>query len=230
MKNSSVGPPLGEAVMLMRNLFEHSAQIGMGILGALSEGSSKTLCDVVQGRSAIGGCDPCEIPAPCWEPQPLGEVTSFVAPGGKGTLRFRVTNCGFNQLLVMFGTMKPAPGLSFSPSNLNLGPLERGVVSATFVVSADVKKNFVEELVILIQGCRNYYLRWTVKVADCGVDMCNEIEVEDCPDNIHHWYDHFYCPRQCQDQRKPNTPGDTPNTPGVTPNTPGVTRNTPGGN
>jgi hypothetical protein len=21
--------------------------------------------------------------------------------------------------------------------------------------------------------------------------------VDDCPDNIHHWYDHFYCDRGC---------------------------------
>jgi len=24
-----------------------------------------------------------------------------------------------------------------------------------------------------------------------------DIEIEDCPDLIHHWYDHFYCPRPC---------------------------------
>jgi hypothetical protein len=29
------------------------------------------------------------------------------------------------------------------------------------------------------------------------------VEVEDCPDLIHHWYDHFYCDRPCTD-RKPN--------------------------
>jgi hypothetical protein len=25
--------------------------------------------------------------------------------------------------------------------------------------------------------------------------------VEDCPDLIHHWYDHFYCPRPCIEER-----------------------------
>jgi hypothetical protein len=29
--------------------------------------------------------------------------------------------------------------------------------------------------------------------------MCadTEVEIEDCPDLIHHWYDHFYCERPC---------------------------------
>jgi hypothetical protein len=30
----------------------------------------------------------------------------------------------------------------------------------------------------------------------CGAS-CPEVEVDDCPDNIHHWYDHFYCERGC---------------------------------
>ena len=25
----------------------------------------------------------------------------------------------------------------------------------------------------------------------------SELTVEDCPDLVHHWYDHFYCPRPC---------------------------------
>ena len=57
MSNSTIGPSLGEAVMLMRNLFGHSAQIGMGILGALGQSSSKALCELFRetpcGASAI---------------------------------------------------------------------------------------------------------------------------------------------------------------------------------
>jgi hypothetical protein len=40
--------------------------------------------------------------------------------------------------------------------------------------------------------------------------MCNEVEINDCPDMIHHWYDHFYCHRHCQDQRTPGIFGTNP--------------------
>jgi hypothetical protein len=215
MSNSTLGPSIGEAVMLVRNLFGHSAQIGMGILGALGQGSSKSLCESVQGRTpfgALGGCDTCEVPPPCWEPQPLGQVTSFVAPGGQATIRFRVTNCGFNGRTITFDSIKPVLGLTFSPPSLSLGPLERGVVSATVQIPAAEKQGEEHELVLLVRGCKNYYLRWVIKVAACGVDMCNEVEVNDCPDMIHHWYDHFYCRRHCQEQGTPGTFGTNPGT------------------
>jgi hypothetical protein len=219
MSNSTAGQSLGEAVMMVRNLFGHSAEIGLGILSTLGQSSSDALCGVVQGRTplgAFGGCDTCEIPPPCWLPQPLGQVTSFVAPGGVGTVRFRVTNCGFTARTITFATTKAIPAVTFSPASLTLAPLERGVVSASVQVAADAKQGSEHELVVLIHGCRNYYLRWVIKVAACGVDMCNEVEVDDCPDMIHHWYDHFYCPRHCLDQRQPGTPGG-PGTTGAGP-------------
>ena len=227
MSNSTLGPSIGEAVMLMRNLFGHSAQIGIGILGALGQSSSKALCETVQGRTPFGlsCCDTCEVPPPCWEPQPLGQVTSFVAPGGQGTIRFRVTNCGFTARTITFASIKPVPGLTFSPPSLTLGPLERGVVSATLQIPATAKQGEEQELVLLVHGCKDYYLRWVIKVAACGVDMCNEVEVNDCPDMIHHWYDHFYCHRHCQEQRTPGTVGTNPGAnPGATiPNPVGIT-------
>jgi hypothetical protein len=214
--------------MLVRNLFGHSAQIGMGILGALGQSSSKILCDTVQGRmpfAALSGCHTCEIPPPCWEPQPLGQVTSFVAPGGQATIRFRVTNCGFDERKILFDNLKPFPDVTFVPSHLMLGPLERGMVSAAVKTPAEAKPGAEHELVLLVRGCKFYYLRWVLKVAACGVNMCNEVEVNDCPDMIHHWYDHFYCHRHCRDfktigigdypgkQPMPNAP--TESTPGT---------------
>lgn len=204
MSNSTMGPSLGEAVMLVRNLFGHSAQIGKEILGALGQSSSKALCDTVQGRTpfgALGGCDTCEVPPPCWEPQPLGQVTSFVAPGGQATVRFRVTNCGFVGRTISFDANKSIFDVTFSPSSLVLGPLERGVVSASLKMPAEAKPGAEQELILIVRGCKIYYLRWVIKVADCGVNMCNEVEVNDCPDMIHHWYDHFYCHRHCRENR-----------------------------
>lgn len=214
MKNTSVNSSVGDALTLMRDLFDQSAQFGTAILGVLSKGSSITLPDIGKiGQSS--GC--CDIPPPCWEPQPLGDVTSFVAAGGKATVRFRITNCGFTPRIITFLTANPVPAVTFSPPTLTLGPMERGVVSASVEVATDAKKGFEEEVVLFVRGCRNYYLRWTITLADCGVDMCNEIDVDDCPDMIHHWYDHFYCPRHCQEQRQPGTTTGT--NPVVTPAT-----------
>ena len=225
MSNSTVGPSLGEGVMLVRNLFTHSAEIGRGILGALGQSSSKAFCQAVQGGSpfsALNCCDTCDVPPPCWEPQPLGQVTSFVAPGGKATIRFRVTNCGFSGGVrsITFGALYASPGLAFDPPSLTLGPLRRGVVLATLPIDSSAKQGEEHELILLVHGCKNYYLRWVVKVAACGVDMCNEVEVNDCPDMIHHWYDHFYCHRHCQEQRQPGTVGAVPGVNPVVPQTP----------
>jgi hypothetical protein len=222
MKNTSVDSSVGDAIALMRNLFDQSAQFGTAILGVLSKGGSFMALPDISKLNQSSGC--CDIPPPCWEPQPLGEVTSFVAAGGKATVRFRITNCGFTSRTITVVVAKPVPALTFSPASLTLGPMERGVISASFEIGTDAKKGFEEELVLFVRGCRNYYLRWIITVADCGVDMCNEIEVNDCPDMIHHWYDHFYCPRHCQEQRQPGITGITPV---ITPAT--ITPNVAGG-
>jgi hypothetical protein len=199
MNNSNVGASLGEAATLLTNLVGHSAKVGLSILGALGTVPEKLLCEVSQGRGIIGGCD-CDIPSPCWEPQSLGEVTSFVAPGGQATMRFRITNSSFSSRIINF-LASPAASVTFSENPVTLAPLQRHVVSAFLQVPANAKQGTEQEVVIFVRGCRNYYVRWTVKVMDCGATMCNEVELDDGPDLIHHWYDHFYCRRECQDQR-----------------------------
>jgi hypothetical protein len=140
-----------------------------------------------------------------------------VAPGGQATVRFRVTNCGFAGRTISFDTLKSGFDVTFDPPSLMLGPLERGLVSASLKMPAEAKLGAEQELILIVRGCKIYYLRWVIKVADCGVNMCNEVEVNDCPDMIHHWYDHFYCHRHCRDNREGvgiTNPGiNTPNTP-----------------
>ncbi len=58
-----------------------------------------------------------------------------------------------------------------------------------------------------VRGCQLHFLRWTVVVASIGADTFYEVDVKDCPDHIHHWYDHFYCPRPCLEERG-NHPGN----------------------
>ena len=196
MNNSNIGTSLGEAATLFTNLIGHSAKAGLSILGALGAVPEKLLCDIGQGRPIMSDCG-CEIPPPCWQPQPLGEVTSFAAPGAQATLRFRITNATFSARTIDF-IASPATNVTFSEDPVSLAPLQRRVVLAFFQVPSSTKEGSEDEVVIFIRGCRNYYVRWTVKVMDCGSTMCNEIDLEDEPDLIHHWYDHFYCHRECQ--------------------------------
>jgi hypothetical protein len=200
MKGPTLGPALGEAAIMVGNLLGQSARLGLNVLGLVGSASNRLLCDAAQGRMPLKGLcghDDCAIPPPCWEPRPLGQVTSYVAPGCKAVVRFRVTNCSFAARKIRFKNNKAASGIVFSPAELTLGPMESGTVSASIAVSSDIKQGEQQEHLIWIYGCNDYFLRWVIKVVPCGVEMCNEVEIEDCPDNIHHWYDHFYCHRPC---------------------------------
>jgi len=53
-------------------------------------------------------------------------------------------------------------------------------------------------VLVWIRGCVDHVVRWTVKSSRRGSDCCHELEIDDCPDYVHHWYDHFYCPRPCR--------------------------------
>jgi hypothetical protein len=89
-----------------------------------------------------------------------------------------------------------AAKVTLSPPALTLGPQERAVISACVSIpdNATAEKT---EVLIWLKGCKEYYFRWTISVGTAGVDSCHEIEVCDCPDYLHHWYDHFYCARPC---------------------------------
>jgi hypothetical protein len=76
---------------------------------------------------------------------------------------------------------------------LNLGPMERG----TAVVKLDFTDCEEIEELVWVRGCYDHYIRWTVSESRFGGDTCHELDVEDCPEYIHHWYDHFYCERPC---------------------------------
>lgn len=151
-----------------------------------------------------GSC--CDIPEPCWMPKNLGEITSHVCPGATAVLRLRITNCDIQPHHYQVAARGAgAPQVTVSPANLTIGPLERDIFTAKFTVP-DKKGCEDTEAVILIQGCNAYYVRWVITHAKQGGDCCHELEIEDCPDYVHHWYDHFYCHRPCfYDRRKPTT-------------------------
>jgi hypothetical protein len=137
----------------------------------------------------------CNIPPACWMPKGLGEVTSHVCPGGTATLRLCVTNCGLGTQTI---TAKGDPVATVDPASIQLRPMQRGCLTVSYTVPPSSNDCQPIEILVWLHGCKSYYLRWTVQTSHRGCECCHEIEVEDCPDLIHHWYDHFYCQRSCQ--------------------------------
>ena len=87
--------------------------------------------------------------------------------------------------------------MTVAPPSLDLGPQERGTISVCIAMPDHAKANDRMEALVWLRGCREYYFRWTISVGTLGLDSCHEVDVCDCPDYLHHWYDHFYCVRPC---------------------------------
>jgi len=166
-------------------------------------GGATGVLDTLKGIKMPKGHSCCEVPEPCWMPLSLGEIKCSLRPGDAGTVCLVVTNGDFRPHSVQFAaTGKIASAVSFSTTSVTLGPKERIAVTATFTVPKD--DNCVEdcrcidhEALVWVRGCRNHYLRWTVDESACAKPCCNEVVVNDDPDYVLHWYDHFYMPRPC---------------------------------
>jgi hypothetical protein len=149
----------------------------------------------------------CEIPPPCCEPRPAGTCCLEIPPGCKGTLRLHVSNCNWSRQVVAITAMgKLAGWMTFQPTTQMINPQEQ----ATFVVTVQVpngeKPGQTVSGPLLVRGCLDHFVRVEVRVVECAGRTCCDIAVEDCQDQVHHWYDHFYCPRPCRTlpSRDPN--------------------------
>lgn len=185
------------------DLLEQSAQLSLDLLGAFAGGVSSlgggSSIDLSSMKMpSLQSCG-CKIPPPCWMPRSAGCVVSHVSPGSSATLRICVTNCGNTQRTISFDDAGKNI-VTFNPTSLTLGPMEIGEVTATLAAQSGECEN---SALIWIRGCKEYYVRWTAKTVKRGASCsCHEISIDDCPDYIHHWYDHFYCPRPCAPQRQ----------------------------
>lgn len=244
-----------DTVAEISDLFGQGMKLSLDLLESLSASSISRMSQMMSPSTLVGlkprlttimapvAGSNCRIPPPCWAPQPIGEVTCHVCPGGTATVRLRITNCGptrrdirvesagktrgarIEQPDLALGPMErdfatasvPVPtdatsgqegevetsgktrGVTIEPPNLALGPMERDFVTASVPVPTDAISGQEGEVLLWVHGCQNHYLRWTVKVASRGASCCHEVGVEDCPDLVHHWYDHFYCERPCLD-------------------------------
>jgi hypothetical protein len=143
----------------------------------------------------------CRIPPPCWMPRSLGECVSNVGQCKTACIRIVVTNCDDVRRTIKVSAGDKPGDIKISPASLDLGSMERGVVSVCLTIPQDTPDGTRIESLIWVHGCKASFLRWTVSVGTIGFDSCHEVAVDDCPDLIHHWYDHFYCVRHCDDRR-----------------------------
>ena len=182
---------------MAKAMLKLASDAGSGMLGQISG------MNTVAGQT---GC--CEVPEPCWMPLSLGQVECQLRPGDAGTVCLIVTNGDFRPHNYQFAaTGKSAALVSFSQAGAVLGPKERIAVTATFTLPKDTQATkdcacLENDLLIWVRGCRNHCLRWRVEstTADCqtsGKTCCQDIAVNDDPDYVLHWYDHFYVARPC---------------------------------
>lgn len=167
-------------------------------LGSLDSLTSSSCCGTpgISIPQLTRSC--CDIPEPCWMPRCLGEFNCLVCPGSSATIRVRITNEDIRpRTMVALASGSAAKDVTFTPQSLHLGPKEQGSITAALNMPANAKDGESAEAIIWVRGCRDYYIRWTVTAGSRSGCCAHEVNVCDGPDNILHWYDHFYCPRPC---------------------------------
>ncbi|HEX6377061.1 MAG TPA: hypothetical protein VFZ91_15225 [Allosphingosinicella sp.] len=174
-----------------------AAQFALGkeLLGLVGTGV-RAACDAAGLAKAKS--DPCcDMPEACWMPKPLGEISCRVAPASKGQVKLIVTNHDYQPHKVTAQAAGPHAGMfSFAPAQIGLGPKERTTIVAEF---AAPQQPGTYEAVLWVTVCSDHYLRWTIEVGEGHCEpCCYEVTVDDNPDYVDHWYDHFYCPKPCR--------------------------------
>jgi len=157
------------------------------------------LASAVSGGLALRQPHGCEIPSPCWEPRLAGTCHLDLPPGSTATIRVHVSNCGWTRQVVgITATARLAAIVKLEPTTLIVEPQEQASFWVFVHLPDKVKPGELFSGALLVRGCMNHFARVTVRAAECASATCCDIQVQDCPDHIHHWYDHFYCPRPCR--------------------------------
>jgi len=182
------GSLIGIPLAVGRGLWDIAAGLSAGAIGAVSE-----FGDRVFPRNSC-----CDIPPACWMPIGHGELCCELGVGGHGQIWLHVTNEDYRPHVYTAKAAGPDAALfTFSPAQVTLGPKERTVITCTFDLPPSQPTKRLIEAVIWVLGCRNHFVRWRIDTCGKHRHCCHDVCIEDCPDYIVHWYDHFYCRRPC---------------------------------
>jgi hypothetical protein len=207
----------GSTTTIITDMLDLGVRMGRDVLTALrSDRPATSALNVLRSDAAnipLSGlmpsmrtCGCCEIPPPCWMPRELCRVVSHGCAGAKAQLRLRITNGGLGtRTITVEATGASAGMVTIDSPSLVLGTFEQGTVTASVTIP-DQGASAVDVL-LWVHGCKDYVVRWCIDVSDGGCSSLHEVDVEDCPDYIHHWYDHFYCARPCNNSQDPATHG-----------------------
>src|SRR5258708_2086292 len=200
---ANYGTQATASLKAIAEMIELSAKVVGDVLPSLYKGAAGALAGMASSQTRAGGCG-CEIPPPCWMPLPLCEVVSYGKAGNAASITFVITNHSMTTRVISIFTTTPLTGLTFSATQLSLGPMERGSVEVTYTIPATLPSGPGTEILLWIHGCRLHFLRSTIKPGPVSCGTAYEVCVNDGPEYLHHWYDHFYCPRPClPDQKVP---------------------------
>jgi hypothetical protein len=145
----------------------------------------------------------CKIPTPCWLPEDLGDLDVATEAGNSAQVIVRVRNTDGQQRSVTAQvTGTGAPHVTPTSASVLVPAYGWGTFTFNATVPAQTPPGTYAEVQIIINGCRRHILNWRVDVVEkCDPDEKprHEMVVCDGADLIHHWYDHFYCRRQCHD-------------------------------
>jgi hypothetical protein len=197
---NNYGTSVSASLKAVAKLLEMSATAGADVLKSLSgtaPGAITGLVDWASSEMNSGSCCSCDIPPPCWMPRQLCEVVSYGKAGNTASVTFVITNESMATRTISVVTTTPLPGLTISATTLTLTAMERGTIEVSYVIPGTLTAGPGTEILLWVRGCKLHFLRWTVKLGLVSADTDYEVCVKDGPENLHHWYDHFYCPHPC---------------------------------
>ncbi len=201
---SNLGTAVCAAIKAAESLLEAGTNVSASLLNLLTSGTPGALGGVVNWASNAGpGSDcACHIPPPCWMPRMQHQVVSYGVAGDEASLTFEITNESMAARSIRVFTTTPMTGLSLTSTTVNLAAMARTEVTVVYTIPAGTTANPGTEILLWISGCRLHFQRWIVKLGTVSADTDQEVWVKDGPENLHHWYDHFYCQHPCTQPRE----------------------------
>lgn len=134
-----------------------AAAVGLVALPAVV--ATKVVLKALEGPDFL---DPA-VPPPCWVPVRLHDRSTHVHAGGTATLRVHLTNLGPGDQNYEITTNTAA--VTPSTPTIQLGPLEHADIVLELPIAAGTPHGPIAPVVITIEGCKTYRLRWLIHVS-----------------------------------------------------------------